>query len=317
MNPQCDCGIGEFSQRLGEVYREVESAEYHAIGLIRPSVEATIAMMMSDLSRSSCGVAARGRRCPDNRRPSDLCNPPPAGATRLSRILVTYSVSPGRTRLSVLGALILFLAPLYSAGATYRTGAPDSLRGAVVKLPVIDKQDIRFVQVSSQGESFQSRVTSIAQDRYGFLWLGTDDGLYRYDGYKLKPYRRERGNPNSLSDDAVRVVYRDHAGILWVGTGFGGLDRLDPSSDTFTHYRHDPANRGSLSANAVHCIYQDTGGALWVGTSGGLDRLDPLPPPRVHRSPRFREFDTQKVKSLPWGRESLIDVGCAEAWEDS
>ena len=135
--------------------------------------------------------------------------------------------------------------------------ASSSPGNGVVRLPVIDGHDIQFVQLSVAGESFQSRVASIAQDLYGFMWFGTDDGLYRYDGYNLKPYRHESGNPNSLSDDSVVVVYRDRTGVLWVGTGFGGLDRLDPASDTFTHYRHDPANRGSLSGNVVFCIYQD------------------------------------------------------------
>jgi signal transduction histidine kinase/ligand-binding sensor domain-containing protein/DNA-binding response OmpR family regulator len=147
--------------------------------------------------------------------------------------------------------------------------------GAVVTLPVTDGHDIQFVNLSVAGEPFHSAVRSIAQDRYGFMWFATNDGLYRYDGYNLKPYRHERGNPNSLSDDSVLVVYRDSAGILWVGTGFGGLDRLDPASETFTHYRHDPGSRRSLSDNAVYCIYQDMGGALWAGTSVGLDRLDP------------------------------------------
>jgi len=160
--------------------------------------------------------------------------------------------------------------------------ASSSPGNGVVRLPVIDGHDIQFVRLSVAGESFQSKVASIAQDRYGFLWFGTDDGLYRYDGYSLKPYRRERGNPNSLSDDTVLVVYRDRAGILWVGTEFGGLERLDPASDTFTHYSHDRSNRGSLSENTVYCIYQDTGGTLWVGTSGGLDRLDPASGTFVH-----------------------------------
>ena len=98
-------------------------------------------------------------------------------------------------------------------------GASSSPGNRVVTLPVTEGHDIQFVNLSVAGEPFQRRVASIAQDRYGFLWFGTDDGLYRYDGYNLKPYRRERGNPNSLSDDTVMVVYRDHAGILWVGTG--------------------------------------------------------------------------------------------------
>ena len=173
----------------------------------------------------------------------------------------------------VLGALILLCGPI--DGAVGRATVAAAIRPAVVRLPIVDKQDIRVGRVPLEGGSLQSRVVSIAEDRYGFLWFGTDDGLYRYDGYKLRPYRRERGNPNSLGDDAVKVVYRDRSGILWVGTGFAGLDRLDPVSDTFRHYRHDSNDRGSLSDNSVNCIYQDAGGTLWVGTSGGLDSLDP------------------------------------------
>ncbi|HUK18825.1 MAG TPA: two-component regulator propeller domain-containing protein [Bryobacteraceae bacterium] len=178
---------------------------------------------------------------------------------------------PSAGPLGVLGALILFSGPVHSAGAA-----------GSVRLPVIDKQDIRFLQISADGGSFQSRVASIAQDRFGFMWFGTDDGLYRYDGYKLKLYRRERGDPNSLSDDTVRTVYCDRAGILWIGTGFGGLDRLDPASATFTHYRHDPANRGSLADDRINYVYQDTSGALWVGTAGGLDRRDAASGTFVH-----------------------------------
>jgi signal transduction histidine kinase/ligand-binding sensor domain-containing protein/CheY-like chemotaxis protein len=182
--------------------------------------------------------------------------------------------------LCVQSALVLCCSPYLAAqGNPATSNSPGS---HVVKLPVIDKQDIRFVQVPAGRDSFQSRVTSIAQDLYGFMWFGTDDGLYRYDGYNLRPYRHERGNPNSLSDDSVKVVYRDRAGMLWVGTGFGGLDKLDPATGTFTHYHHDPANRGSLSDNVIGCVYQDTGGTLWVGTNGGLDRMNPESGTFVH-----------------------------------
>src|SRR5262245_42854055 len=111
---------------------------------------------------------------------------------------------------------------------------------AVVKLPVIDKQDIRFVRISAGGEPFKKRVLAVSQDNYGFMWLGTDDGLYRYDGYTLKPYRHDPNNPRSLSDNAVYVIYKDRAGIIWVGTSYGGLNRYDPVHDVFTRYGHDP-----------------------------------------------------------------------------
>ena len=85
----------------------------------------------------------------------------------------------------VLGALILLCGPV--DGAVGRVTVSASVRPAVVRLPIVDKQDIRVVRVPLEGGSLQSRVVSIAQDRYGFLWFGTDDGLYRMTGTSSGP----------------------------------------------------------------------------------------------------------------------------------
>jgi signal transduction histidine kinase/ligand-binding sensor domain-containing protein/CheY-like chemotaxis protein len=148
---------------------------------------------------------------------------------------------------------------------------PDS---PIQTLPVIERQDIRFVRLSVGGRPFQKRVVGIAQDNYGFIWLGTDDGLYRYDGYSLKPYRHNPDDPRSLGQNTVLAIYKDREGILWIGTLYGGLDRLDPAQDSFTHYRHNPDDSRSLREDQVLSIYQDRAGALWIGTTQGLDRMD-------------------------------------------
>jgi signal transduction histidine kinase/CheY-like chemotaxis protein/ligand-binding sensor domain-containing protein len=189
---------------------------------------------------------------------------------------MTHSARHRRILLSVRAAMMLFCVTASAAGAQHRNPASASLHEGFVKIPGVERQDIRFTHLSVDKESFQSRITGgIAQDKYGFLWFGTSVGLYRYDGYSLKAYRRDPDDPNSLSDDWIYSVYIDRAGTLWVGTGFGGLNRLNPTQDTFTHYRSDPANPRSLSADRVWRIYEDRGGALWVGTEAGLDRLDP------------------------------------------
>jgi signal transduction histidine kinase/ligand-binding sensor domain-containing protein/CheY-like chemotaxis protein len=167
---------------------------------------------------------------------------------------------------SVLGALLLFSLAAYPAAIPRPNG--------IIQLPVVDRQDIRFLPLSGDGHSAPPAIQSIAQDNYGFLWVGSSVGLYRYDGYTLKPYRHTRSDPNSLSDDSVRIVYKDRAGMLWIGSNYGGLDRLDPAHDTFTHYRHAIDDSRSLSSDAVIWITQDHTGALWVGTRRGLDRLD-------------------------------------------
>ncbi|MBV8865562.1 MAG: hypothetical protein JO210_09240, partial [Acidobacteriaceae bacterium] len=160
----------------------------------------------------------------------------------------------------------------------------------LIKPTVIDKHDIRFTRLSVNGESLQSRITNIVQDDYGFLWFGTSDGLYKYDGYSLKPYRYDHGNPNSPADDLLIALYKDRDGSLWIGYKSGGLDRLDPSRDTFTHFRHQSANPGSLASDQVQCVYRDRSGKLWVGTVDGLDRLEPASGAFVHY--RYNPRDT-------------------------
>ncbi|MBV9500570.1 MAG: response regulator [Acidobacteriaceae bacterium] len=152
----------------------------------------------------------------------------------------------------------------------------------LLKPPVIDKRDTRFIRLSVNGESLQSRIPHIVQDGYGFLWFGSSDGLYKYDGYTLRPYRHEGANPNSVAEDSLTALYKDRDGSLWIGSKSGGLDRLDPSRDTLTHYRHDLRKPGSLASDDILSIYRDHIGNLWIGTDDGLDRLDPSSGTFVH-----------------------------------
>jgi len=170
-------------------------------------------------------------------------------------------------------AALLLSAQILAASTLFTRAA---LSDTLVKLPVLDRQDIRFTRIPIDWGSLPRSIYALAQDNYGFLWLGTHVGLYRYDGYTLKPYRHDHNDPNSVSDDSIRTVYKDRAGILWIGTGFGGLDRLDPSQDSFTHYRHDSGDGRSLSSNTVNYVCEDRNGKLWVATDGGLDGLDLL-----------------------------------------
>ncbi len=160
----------------------------------------------------------------------------------------------------------------------------------VVRLPVIDKQDIRFLPVSVNGETLQGRV--MAQDNYGVIWLMLD-GLYRYDGYSFSRYRNTRGQATDLSNAAIKFVYKDRTGILWVGTSYTGLYRLDPSHDTVTNYRHSPGDIRSLNSDSVSCGYQDRDGIFWFGTGAGLDRLDEATGTFVHYT-----HDPQDASSL-------------------
>jgi ligand-binding sensor domain-containing protein/signal transduction histidine kinase len=133
---------------------------------------------------------------------------------------------------------------------------------------------VRFENITTEQGLSQSTITAILQDRQGFMWFATEDGLNQYDGYQFTVYKYDPDNPGSLSDDVVYSICEDHNGKLWVGTA-AGLDRFDRAKGTFAHYRHDPDDPYSLGGKSVSAILEDRAGVLWVGTEdGGLDRLD-------------------------------------------
>jgi len=134
------------------------------------------------------------------------------------------------------------------------------------------KDDIKFERWH-KGLS-QKSVLCISQDSKGFMWFGTYDGLHRFDGYKVKVYKSEIGDPYSLCNNTVRFIFEDRSGILWIGTD-GGLNQFDRETERFFHYQYDPNNPNSISANMVQWICEDTSGMLWIGTfTGGLNRFD-------------------------------------------
>jgi ligand-binding sensor domain-containing protein len=162
-----------------------------------------------------------------------------------------------RARLSAL----LFLLPWLAAGA----------RGAA---PPAEGQ-IAFLGVPVPDEVPAHLCSALAQDRDGFLWIGTQGGLVRYDGYQFRVYKNDPRDSGSLSGSYVRSLFAAADGRLWVGTFSSGLSAFDPATETFTRYQHDPRLPGSLSHDRVETIAEDRSGRLWIATYGGLDRLDP------------------------------------------
>jgi diguanylate cyclase (GGDEF)-like protein len=114
-------------------------------------------------------------------------------------------------------------------------------------------------------------ATVLAQDGRGFLWVGSQAGLARWDGYRLRQYTADPQTPGSLPDNHVLALHVDERDRLWIGTNEGGLVRYDPALDRFVA----PAAGGTgLSSARAQAITGDGAGGLWVGTGVGLDHVD-------------------------------------------
>jgi signal transduction histidine kinase/ligand-binding sensor domain-containing protein/DNA-binding response OmpR family regulator len=133
----------------------------------------------------------------------------------------------------------------------------------------------RFEQLPSEIGLTQGAVNCIKQDSKGFLWLGTWSGLACYDGYKIRIFQQDPGNPNSLQSDQVTSLLEDREGNLWVGTVNAGFHRFDRATERFVNFRFQPDNDNSLSDNDVWGLFEDSKGYIWIGTKKGLNRFDP------------------------------------------
>ena len=135
---------------------------------------------------------------------------------------------------------------------------------------------LRFTHLTSNDGLSQNNITKILQDKRGFMWFATRDGLNRYDGNTFVVYKNNPDDPWSLSANYIEDFIQDDQGYLWIATHTGGVDKFDPSTERFTHYRHNPNNPKSLGSNRVESILRDSRGYLWIGTQdSGLDKFDP------------------------------------------
>lgn len=140
----------------------------------------------------------------------------------------------------------------------------------VFSLPVlaVEPEQLVFDRMTTSDGLSISAVDTIAQGPLGFLWVGTQDGLNRYDGYEFRVFRHEPGDPSSVPDNFIRALHLDAEGRLWVGTA-DGLARYVPATESFDPIELPPEHR------YVEDIHSDGIGRLWVATRNGLWRVDP------------------------------------------
>ncbi|WP_428235913.1 sensor histidine kinase [Gracilimonas sp.] len=135
---------------------------------------------------------------------------------------------------------------------------------------------LRFEHTGLSDGMNQASANTIMQDSKGFLWIATQGGLHRYDGYEFKVYKQTPFDTTSLSENWVWGMDESANGDIWVTTEGGGLNKLNQATGKFTKYVHDPNDSTSISSDRAFMPFEDSRGNLWVGTFGsGLNRMPP------------------------------------------
>jgi signal transduction histidine kinase/ligand-binding sensor domain-containing protein/CheY-like chemotaxis protein len=130
-------------------------------------------------------------------------------------------------------------------------------------------QALQFRQLTPDDGLASSWVRTIYQDSRGYMWIGTGNGLNRYDGSRFTLFEYQRDDPHSIADNYINAIYEDRSGTLWIGHS-AGLSRLVRERDSFANYEID----SSLLGGTVISILEDSHGNFWLGTSNGVYAFD-------------------------------------------
>ena len=131
---------------------------------------------------------------------------------------------------------------------------------------------IKFEQFNLNDGLESNAILDIVQDKLGYLWLASADGLLRYDGYNFKLYKNE-GDTNTLSNNTVTNVAIDSSGNIWIGSN-SGIDIYDPVTNNFTRFELNKKDSSSLSEKRILDILCDWDGNMWIATYNGVKKYD-------------------------------------------
>lgn len=136
---------------------------------------------------------------------------------------------------------------------------------------------LRFQQIGPEEGLSHQTVTSVFQDRLGFMWFGTIDGLNRFDGYSCVTYQHNAEDPTSISSSFIHGMVEDGEGNLWIGTRDGGLSILTPEGRAAGKFRRlwpfDKEQPGPQERR-VELLFCDSKNRIWVGSQNALSRYD-------------------------------------------
>jgi ligand-binding sensor domain-containing protein len=130
-------------------------------------------------------------------------------------------------------------------------------------------QTFKFDHINTDQGLSQGTVNCIFQDKKGFIWIGTNDGLNRYDAYSFKVFKNNPQDSLSISGNIITCIKEDSTGNLWIGTRNEGLNVYNQSTNKFTRYLNIPGNNKTISSNAIKSVLFGKNGLVFIGTLGG------------------------------------------------
>jgi len=144
-------------------------------------------------------------------------------------------------------------------------------------LTVQDSFPFKHIEFITGEQGLNGReVDWITQDRYGFMWFNTDNGLNRFDGYTFRSWPHTANDSNGLiSGDWHWGLTEDKNGVLWLPSELKGFYSFDPVREKFINYHHQQGNSNSLINDQAWAIATESSGNIWIGTAKGLDKYDP------------------------------------------
>jgi ligand-binding sensor domain-containing protein len=121
-----------------------------------------------------------------------------------------------------------------------------------------------------------NEVYAVIQDKQGFIWALTGNGLNRFDGYTFKIYDYNPSDSNSITAGMFYSLQQDEKGVFWMNSESQGIYSFNPISGLFFNYRNNPRNTNSLANDLTQGLAIDKNGNIWIATQSGLDKLDPV-----------------------------------------
>ena len=133
--------------------------------------------------------------------------------------------------------------------------------------------NLNFDFYSQEHGLSNNQIHCILQDKKGWMWFGTSQGVCRFDGYKFTVFKNEIEDSTSLKGNLVRTIFEDGKGQLWVGTENGGLNKFNREKENFQHLFYS-GNQAVLRDASVTSVHEDLSGNMYVGTETQLFRME-------------------------------------------